>query len=157
MSSYVQDISHNHVKSLYKHSRPLFWKLAHELGAMSETERVASIKTGFTVAWADAAKAEFQMSTQNMGALLNLSIATYERRRKDAKPLDVVASERLDRIASIALFAEEVFEDKDVATQWMVTPNQALGGISPVMHCETEIGARQVRRILNALEWGGVV
>src|SRR3546814_19256632 len=72
MSSYVQDISHNHVKSLYKHSRPLFWKLAHELGAMSETERVASIKTGFTVAWADAAKAEFQMSTQNKGALLNL-------------------------------------------------------------------------------------
>jgi len=133
-----------------------FWKMAHALGAMSESDRIKSIKKGFTVEMADVTKQTFKLSSQSIVVLLNLSVATYERRRKDAKPLDMVASERLDRIASIALMAEDVFEDAAVASEWMATPNTALGGNTPIMHCETSIGARQVRRILNALEWGGV-
>lgn len=133
-----------------------FWRLAHALADMSELDRIKSIKAGFSAEMADATKQAFQMTSQSLSALLNLSVATYERRRRDAKPLDPAASERLDRIASVALLAEEVFEDKRAASDWMSSPNQALGGHSPVMHCETEIGAQQVRRILNALEWGGV-
>lgn len=123
---------------------------------MSEHDRIKSIKAGFSVEVADAAKQTFQLTSQGLGDLLNLSVATYERRRKDAKPLDVAASERLDRIASVALRAEEIFEDKQVASEWMSSPNHALGGNTPLMHCETAIGAQQVRRILNAIEWGGV-
>lgn len=133
-----------------------FWELAHRLGGMSEAERIRSIKTGFPVSVADATKTAFQMTNQSLSELLNLSVATYERRRRDEKPLDASASERLDRIAAVALLAEEVFEDEQAASAWMSAPNQALGGNTPVMHCETAIGAQQVRRILNALEWGGV-
>lgn len=132
-----------------------FWKIAHALGAMSESDRIKRIKAGFSVDVADAAKQTFQMTSQGLAELLNLSVATYERRRRDAKPLDVAASERLDRIATVALSAEEVFEDKQVAADWMSSPNAGLGGSLPVMHCETAIGAQQVRRILHALEWGG--
>ncbi|TAL78269.1 MAG: DUF2384 domain-containing protein [Burkholderiaceae bacterium] len=131
--------------------------MAHNLGAMSESDRIKSIKTGFAVEMADATKHTFRLTPQSIGVLLNLSVATFERRRRDAKPLDVVASERLDRIATIALMAEEVFEDSAAASEWMATPNPALGGNTPIMQCETSIGGRQVRRILNSLEWGGVV
>ncbi|WP_338010181.1 MbcA/ParS/Xre antitoxin family protein [Pseudomonas sp. GM21] len=41
------------------------------------------------------------------------------------------------------------------ATHWMSTPNKAFGGTAPIMLCETEIGAKQVRRVLQSLEWGG--
>ncbi|NYT58631.1 DUF2384 domain-containing protein [Alcaligenaceae bacterium] len=133
-----------------------FWKIAHVLGGMSESDRIKWIKMGFSVEVADAAKQTFQMTSQGLVELLNLSVATYERRRRDSKPLDAVASERLDRIATVALLAEEVFEDKHAASVWMSAPNTALGGHIPVMRCETAIGAQQVRRILNALEWGGV-
>lgn len=134
-----------------------FWKIAHVLGRMSESDRIKKIKAGFSVDVADAAKQTFQMTSQGLGELLNVSVATYERRRRDAKPLDAAASERLDRIATVALLAENVFEDKQAASEWMSSPNAALKGIVPVMHCETAIGAQQVRRILHALEWGGVV
>lgn len=133
-----------------------FWQIAHGLGDMSEADRIKRIKAGFSVDVADAAKLAFQMTSQGLGELLNLSVATYERRRRDSKPLDPAASERLDRIATVALLAEEVFEDKQAASEWMSLPNPALGGSIPVMHCETAIGAQQVRRILHALEWGGV-
>ncbi|MBP6018104.1 MAG: DUF2384 domain-containing protein [Burkholderiaceae bacterium] len=134
-----------------------FWNLAHARSHLSEGQRITSILDGFDVAWAVAAKSTFGMSPTHVGRLLNLSLSTFERRKKDEKPLDSVASERLDRLAAVAIQAEEVFEDKDEAARWMATPNDALSGDSPVMLCETEIGAKQVRRVLNALEWGGVV
>lgn len=134
-----------------------FWNLAHARVHMSEGQRITSIMAGFDVAWAVAAKATFGMSSTHVGRLLNLSLSTFDRRRKDEKSLDSVASERLDRLAAVAILAEEVFEDKEEAARWIAAPNEALGGNSPVMLCETEIGAKQVRRVLNALEWGGVV
>jgi len=133
----------------------MFWQMAHLLEKMNESERIQSIKKGFAIDWADAARQVFDLPTQSMVELLNLSSATYERRRKDAKPLNAAASERLERIASVALLAAKVFEDEEAASAWMARPNPALYGNTPVMHCETDIGARQVRRILNALEWGG--
>lgn len=64
-------------------------------------------------------------------------------------------SERLHRIAAVSCLAEEVFESSEAAAQWMERPNKALGGRTPTMLCETEVGAKQVRRVLQALEWGG--
>src|SRR5699024_10035300 len=105
-----------------------FWKMAHRLGAMSESDRIRSIKSGFDVDMADATKQTFGLTSQHIGTLLNLSVATFERRRKAAKPLDMVASERLDRIANIALLAEVVFEDEKIASDWLSAPNPALNG-----------------------------
>lgn len=34
-------------------------------------------------------------------------------------------------------------------------PNKGLSGIAPIMLCETEIGAKEVRCVLLRLEWGG--
>lgn len=135
---------------------PSFWQIAHSLDAMSERQRLESIRQGFSVSSAEAVRAAFGLSASDFGLLLNLSASTFERRKKDDKPLDAVASERLDRLAAVAILAEDVFEDENAAARWMATPNDALGGNTPVLQCETEIGARQVRRILHAIEWGGV-
>lgn len=61
------------------------------------------------------------------------------------------------RVEAVQMQAEAFFETREAAEAWMKTPNIALGGHTPVMQCETEAGAQQVRRILNGLEWGGVV
>ncbi|MEN5315383.1 MbcA/ParS/Xre antitoxin family protein [Pseudomonas koreensis] len=37
----------------------------------------------------------------------------------------------------------------------MSKPNNALGEGTPVIVCETAIGAKQVRRLLRAVECGG--
>lgn len=66
------------------------------------------------------------------------------------------ASECLQRVAFVSRLAEEVFESREEVSQWMTRPNKGLGGSTPIMLCETEAGAQQVRRMLQALEWGGV-
>lgn len=61
------------------------------------------------------------------------------------------------RIEVVNKLALTVFESEKIALEWMATPNEALGGNTPLMQCKSEVGARQVRRVLNALEYGGVV
>jgi putative toxin-antitoxin system antitoxin component (TIGR02293 family) len=97
----------------------------------------------------------FNLTARDLETLLNASISTLERRRREQKNLDPVASERLDRIVTVSHLAEEIFEAQVAATLWMSTSNYALGGTTPIMLCETEIGAKQVRRVLQALEYGG--
>lgn len=62
-----------------------------------------------------------------------------------------------DRILAVIDLAADVFEDREAAISWMNRPNAALGEQPPVALCDTELGERQVRQVLHALQWGGVV
>lgn len=133
-----------------------FWAFSSHRHLLNESERLDQIKAGFSAHLFQAVRMTFDLQEQSLVILLNASISTLERRMREHKNLDTVASERLDRIATVSQQAEEVFENRDAAAQWMSKPNKALGGNTPILLCETEIGAKQVRRVLHALEWGGV-
>jgi putative toxin-antitoxin system antitoxin component (TIGR02293 family) len=132
-----------------------FWRFSFGRDSLKDSERIQQIKVGFPALLVQAFRVTFDLQDRNVETLLNASISTLERRRREQKNLDPVASERLDRIATVSHLAEEVFESQERAAHWMSTPNKALGGSAPIMLCETEIGAKQVRRVLQALEWGG--
>lgn len=132
-----------------------FWKFSANRFLLNDSERLLQIKEGFSAQLYQAVRLTFGLQERSLETLLNASISTLERRRREQKNLDPVASERLDRIATVCHLAEEVFESKVEAALWMSKPNKALGGSTPIMLCETEIGAKQVRRVLQALEWGG--
>ncbi|HEY0289419.1 MAG TPA: antitoxin Xre/MbcA/ParS toxin-binding domain-containing protein [Pseudomonas sp.] len=134
-----------------------FWLIADQLNARTEGERLSYIRSGFPPGWVKVTREAFRLDTERLEQLLNASISTLERRQRQQQPLDLVSSERLDRIASIATQAVEVFENPDIARCWMVTRNAALGDQRPIDLCETEIGARQIRRVLSALVCGGAV
>lgn len=133
-----------------------FWAFSACRYSLNESERLRQIKSGFPAHLFLAMRHTFNLQDPGLALLLNASISTLERRVREHQSLDTVASERLDRIASVSLQAEEVFEDRVAAAQWLSKPNKALGNNAPILLCETEIGAKQVRRVLQALEWGGV-
>ncbi|UVL38375.1 DUF2384 domain-containing protein [Pseudomonas sp. B21-040] len=132
-----------------------FWRFSSDRASLTESERLHQIKVGLPAALIDVVRWAFDLQDRHLETLFNASISTLERRRREQKNLDPVASERVDRIATLSHLAERIVESQAAATQWMSAPNKALGGTAPIMLCETEIGAKQVRRILQALEWGG--
>lgn len=134
-----------------------FWLIANQLDTRDETQRLAYIRTGFPPGWVKAVRNAFQLNNSQLEALLSSSVSTLERRQRQQRPLDLVGSERLDRVATLAVRAAELFEDQATAQRWMTTPNRALNDQTPIALCETEIGASQVRRVLAALQHGGVV
>jgi putative toxin-antitoxin system antitoxin component (TIGR02293 family) len=134
-----------------------FWDFSCNRNLLKESERLLQIKEGISADLYHAIRVTFDLPQHNLATLLNTSISTLERRRRERKTLDPVASERVDRIAAVCHLAQEVLEGREAATQWLSMPNKSLGGVMPIMHCETEIGAKQVRRILQALEFGGAI
>jgi putative toxin-antitoxin system antitoxin component (TIGR02293 family) len=132
-----------------------FWRFTANRKLLTDSERLQEIRVGFPAALIHALRLAFDLQDRPLETLLNASMSTLERRRREQKNLDSVASERVDRIATLSHLAERVFESQVAAALWMTTPNKAFSGTAPIMLCETEIGARQVRRVLQALEWGG--
>jgi putative toxin-antitoxin system antitoxin component (TIGR02293 family) len=77
--------------------------------------------------------------------------ATYKRRRSK---LRMHESERTERLARIIAAAEEVWENREDAREWLVKPHPELGGRAPITCAMTELGARQVEELLDRLEYG---
>lgn len=132
-----------------------FWRFSSPRESLTESDRLQQIKQGIPTDLIQVFRWTFDLQDRQQATLFNASISTLEKRRRAHNNFDPIASERLDRIATLSHLAEEIFETPVTATHWMATPNKALGGTAPFMLCETEIGAKQVRRILQALEWGG--
>ena len=73
------------------------------------------------------------------------------RRRKSR--LNLVESERTERLARITALAQEVWGEED-ARAFMTAPHPMLGGRTPAEHIVTDLGAREVEQILHALAFG---
>jgi len=132
-----------------------FWDASCNRSLLKDSERLNQIKKGFSADLFKAARVTFDLHERSFKTLFNMSFSTLERRRRERKPLDSVASERLDRIFAVCHLAHGVFESRELASKWMSVQNNSLGKNAPIMLCETEIGAMQVRRVLQAFEWGG--
>lgn len=77
--------------------------------------------------------------------------ATWKRRHKW---LSRQESERIERLARVLAFAEDVLGNRDEARQWMNAPHWELDRKPPVEVAQTEIGARRVESVLHKLMFG---
>lgn len=77
--------------------------------------------------------------------------ATLHRRRQR---LSLEESERLERLARVMALAEDVWENNDLAHEFLRGAQPQLGGERPLDLVRTELGARQVEDLLMKLEFG---
>jgi putative toxin-antitoxin system antitoxin component (TIGR02293 family) len=70
------------------------------------------------------------------------------------RKLTVEQSDRVARTAAIVAFAQRVFGDAEVARQWLLTPNPALGREIPLRLVRTGSGAKVVENVLVRVEHG---
>lgn len=119
---------------------------------MSESERISGIRSGFSVAWLLAAKRAFDLNESAIANFADIAVTSLRQRSRKATLLGSPASERFDRLAQMAVFSEIVFGARSVAKDWMVTPNDSLGGEAPFFLCRNELGGRQAYRVLRAIE-----
>jgi putative toxin-antitoxin system antitoxin component (TIGR02293 family) len=81
-------------------------------------------------------------------AALVVSPATYKRCRR----LSPAASERAERLARIIALSQQALGDTDAAKLWLTDPHPLLGDHAPIEVAATDLGARQVERILHNIE-----
>ncbi len=134
-----------------------FWQQAVALGALDEQQRLAAIERGWSSNWLAALRQHLHLKPSELEPLLALSEATMARRCREQAPLDLVPSERLDRLVEVISLVYGVFEQPESTEAWLKAPHPLLHQASPLQHCRTAIGAGQVRRLLQALEQGAPV
>ena len=68
--------------------------------------------------------------------------------------LSPVESDRVYRFARIIALAEDVFEDRDEALEWLNSPQHGLGGLLPFVMLQTDAGACEVEELLVRIDYG---
>ena len=124
-----------------------------ELGAEEPTGLVSAVREGIPAGRFDALKELLGVSTERLTEVVGISPSTLSRRRKRGR-VDNDESERILRVARIALRAAEVLGGPENARKWLTEPARALGGEKPLAFADTEPGAREVERLLIRLEHG---
>ncbi|WP_338010182.1 antitoxin Xre-like helix-turn-helix domain-containing protein [Pseudomonas sp. GM21] len=76
-----------------------FWRFSSDQESLTDSERLRQIKLGFPADLIQVFRLAFDLQDRHLETLLNASTSALERRRREHKNLDHVASERLDRIA----------------------------------------------------------
>jgi putative toxin-antitoxin system antitoxin component (TIGR02293 family) len=61
--------------------------------------------------------------------------------------------QRLERLARMTMLAEEVWEDADLAHEFLTSVQPQLGGERPVEMARSDLASREVEELLFRLEW----
>lgn len=126
---------------------------AQRKAALSDHRIIAEIKRGLPISSFEKLQASYDVSTDRMAEIVGIPRSTLIRRKKSGL-LDRFASERVVRFARLFAIAEDVFEDRTAARNWLNQPARALGGEKPIDYADTEIGAREVENLLGRIEHG---
>jgi putative toxin-antitoxin system antitoxin component (TIGR02293 family) len=85
---------------------------------------------------------------------LGIPQRTLTRRLSQASVLSPAESDRTVRLARVYASAVEMIGEEEKATEWLSTPNRALGGERPLDLLDTDTGARMVEDILGRIAYG---
>lgn len=118
-------------------------------GALGQVR--AALQAGLPRHSFEKLRVDLGVSTEELAEIVGIPVRTLARRTERFKPDE---SERLLRVGSVLKKALDVLEDPDAVRRWMTQPKRALGGITPLRCCDTDMGAREVESLLGRIEHG---
>lgn len=115
---------------------------------------IERIEEGFPYRTVERLQDALAISGQEIADVVRIPIRTLARRKKEDR-LRPEESERVLRISRLVEQATEFHDgDRGRARSWLKSPKWALDGRTPLAMARTEIGAREVERLLGRLEHG---
>lgn len=119
--------------------------------------RIHRIRTGAKANYMVGVANTLGVSREMIFSLLGLLTPTANRKIAKGETLEIPVTERLVRLAIVEQDAEETFGDSKLARQWLLSDNVGLGGCSPLSMLDTDVGAREVAKVLVTIAYGVVV
>ena len=121
----------------------------------SVSEQISGIRAGISANYLCGLAETLNVPHATIFRLVGISHSAARRCIALNRTLTPSASERLLRIGSIEKRTVAVFGTAELAHEWLRTRNVSLWNVSPLSLLDTEHGAKEVARILNAIEHGG--
>ncbi len=124
------------------------------LDTFDPPDLLRAVKKGLSYRTFERFRRNTSLSFECVSDLIDIPRRTMTRRKRDGRFLPD-ESDRLLRASRLFGRTLELFEgDRDAATDWLTTPQPALGGAVPLDVAKNEVGAREVERLVGRLEQG---
>jgi putative toxin-antitoxin system antitoxin component (TIGR02293 family) len=115
------------------------------------------IDEGLSYAAFEKLKRRLDITSRELAEAALINPRTLARRKRTGR-FEADESDRLVRLARVLSRAIEFYGGDEVAAQeWIKRPLRALGGISALEMAKTEVGAREVEKLIHQIEHGVVV
>jgi len=125
---------------------------AAKKSSRAPNQLVKAIEKGLAFSELETLRAHLDLPLEQLAEKLGIGRATLHRRKVSGR-LDPDESDKVVRFARLFAQAEEVFEGKHEARQWLSFPQYGLGGAIPLDYARTEVGAREVEKLLFRIEY----
>lgn len=116
------------------------------------SQLAAAVEAGLPVASLDAVVLRVAGATRLAGEIKHRVVPKTTLQRRHNR-LSTQESERLERLARLTALAEQVWDDPELAHEFLVSHQPQLGGERPVDLIRTDLGTRQVEDLLWSLEY----
>jgi putative toxin-antitoxin system antitoxin component (TIGR02293 family) len=124
------------------------------LETFDSLDLLRAMKKGLSYRTFERFRRNTSLSFERVTDLIDVPRRTMTRRKREGRFLPD-ESDRLLRAARLFGQTLELFEgDRDAAMEWLTTAQPGLGGTIPLDLARTEIGAREVERLVGRLEHG---
>ena len=124
------------------------------MGRQASGENAISlVRSGLPLSSIARVRKKLKVNESALLSLMGMSKETYQQRQAARENLSLIESDRLYRLARIEAHATEVFEDEEIAADWLKQPNRALGE-KPIDLLDTDAGTDRVDRLLTRIEYG---
>ena len=115
------------------------------------------LEEGLSYAAFENLKSRLGVSSHELADATLITQRTFARRKKAGR-MQPDESDRLVRMARVFSRAIGLYGgNEDLARAWMMRPRHALGGPSPFEMARTEVGAREVEKLIHQIEHGVVI
>ena len=120
---------------------------------VSTDRRIDAVKQGLPIKHLHEFLENTQLPQEAVVKVLKLTSQEVEKKQR----LSPEESERLWRLAAIYENSLALFEgNAQRASEWLRTPQAAIGQVSPLEHVDTEPGAAEVQDLIGRIEYGVV-
>ena len=124
------------------------------LRASDPLSLAAKVEEGFPFKSFHLLQSTLNVPASDLAGIVNITARTLARRKAQGH-LQPDESDRLLRVARVYQSALDLFEsDRNAALTWLSRPNRALNGKTPLRLATTDVGAREVERLVTRLEHG---
>jgi putative toxin-antitoxin system antitoxin component (TIGR02293 family) len=114
---------------------------------------ILKVKKGLPTSSFEKLRKKLDVSDNFLSQIVNIPKRTLNRRKQQGR-FNADESERVLRVARLYDKALDVFEDEEMAENWLKKPARGIGGTPPLKYADTELGAQEVERLLIRIEHG---
>lgn len=126
---------------------------ATHVKGLTATDKIGIIRAGVSKKQLTEIKQEMDLDYDELSEVLSTSRATLIKKRNTEK-FDAQTSERIVLLNDVLAYGREVFEDNSNFNEWLRTPSEALGYVTPLSMMDTLYGIDEVKKEIGRIAYG---